>query len=285
MKIGLLGLIHSDLSDVHFHTLKPALDLGFHAVGAHLSVGADSVTASAAAAARRAFEETGLHFMQLWGPYPSIITPDETARRAGVAGAQAIVRLAAQMGVKESGVRPTSLSARGDWVAHPGHYLPETEDRLVRSLSEIAAFAADHGVDIVLETHITSALNTPETIARVIARTGAANIRINLDPCNFVGDLHTAFYPQAMLNHLFDVLAPHIATVHLKDYLLEDRLVVHISETVIGTGLMDFETILTRLNAVKPDALIVIEHLPINLIPLAKRNLDDILRRMGLHVG
>jgi len=111
------------------------------------------------------------------------------------------------------------------------------------------------------------------------------NILINLDPCNFVGDLHTAFYPQAMINHLFDVLSPHIATVHLKDYLVEDRLVVHISETIIGTGLMDFETILVRLHAVRPDGIIVIEHLPINLIPLAKRNLDTILHRMGLTAG
>jgi sugar phosphate isomerase/epimerase len=282
MKVGLLGLIHSDLTDVTFDKLKWALDLGFHAVGAHLSVPAGAVTPAAAAAARRAFDETGLHFMQLWGPYPPIISPDEDIRRAGVAGAQAIARLAASMGVRECGVRPTSLSSRGDWVAHPGNYLPETEDRLVHSLREIAVFAADHGVDVVLETHITSTLNTPETIARVIARTEAHNIRINLDPCNFVGDLHTAFHPQAMLNHLFDVLAPYIATVHLKDYLLEDRLVIHISETVIGTGLMDFDTILTRLHQVKPEACVVIEHLPVNLIPLAKRNLDDILRRMGL---
>ena len=45
-----------------------------------------------------------------------------------------------------------------------------------------------------------------------------------------------------MLRETFDLLGPYWDTVQLKDYYLEDRLVLHVSETVIGTGLMDFET-------------------------------------------
>lgn len=63
--------------------------------------------------------------------------------------------------------------------------------------------------------------------------------------------------------------------------LLEDRFVVHITETVIGTGLMDFDTILKLVHEVKPDAYVVIEHLPINIIPLAKRNLTQKIRIWG----
>lgn len=285
MKIGLLGLFTTDLSDVTYDRLRFAADLGFHGVGAHINVPADTISDAAAANAKQVFADQGMPFLQVWGPYPCIISPDETVRKAGVAGAVALARLAAKMGVTQSGVRPTSLSPRGDWVAHADNYKPETEDRLVKSLTEILHMAEDMGVDIVLETHVTTTLNTPETIKRVIERTGSSHLKLNLDPCNFVGDLQTAFNLPPMLNRLFDLLSPYIATVHLKDFMLEDRLVVHITETVLGTGLMDFDTILRRLHEVNPDAYGVIEHLPIGLIPLAKRNLTQKIKDLGLPLG
>ncbi|MFN8528102.1 MAG: sugar phosphate isomerase/epimerase family protein [Anaerolineae bacterium] len=285
MKIGLLGLIMSDLTDVNYDKIRWAIDLGFHGVGAHLTVPASTVSDQTAASAKAAFADQKLPFLQLWGPYPCIISPDESIRRAGVEGARDIVKLAAKMGVPESGVRPTSLNPRGDWWPHGDNYKPETEDRLVRSLSEIVQTAEDYGIDIVLETHVTTTLNTPQAIRRVIERTGSKRIKINLDPCNFVGDLQTAFNLKPMLTNLFAELGQYIATVHLKDFMLEDRFVVHITETVIGTGLMDFETILNLVHQTKPDAYVVIEHLPVGLIPLAKRNLTQKIKDLGLPLG
>lgn len=285
MKIGLLGLIVSDLTDVNYEKLRFAAELGFHGVGAHLTVPANTVSDKTAAEVKQVFADQDMPFLQLWGPYPCIISPDESVRRAGVAGAQEIVRLAAKMGVTESGVRPTSLNPRGDWWPHADNYKLETEDRLVRSLREIVVVAEDYGVDIVLETHVTTTLNTPETIKRVIERTESKRVKINLDPCNFIGDLQTAFNLPPMIDHLFNVLSPYIATVHMKDFMLEDRFVVHITETVIGTGMMDFETILRRTHQVKPDAYVVIEHLPVGLIPLAKRNLTQKITDLGLPLG
>ncbi|MBK8028368.1 MAG: sugar phosphate isomerase/epimerase [Chloroflexi bacterium] len=285
MKIGLLGLIMSDFSDVNYDKLRFAADLGFHGIGAHLTVPASTISDETAARVKEVFANQRMPFLQLWGPYPCIITPDETVRRAGVEGARDLIRLAAKMGVPESGVRPTSLSPRGEWWPHADNYKPETEDRLVRSLCEILETAEEYDITVVLETHVTTTLNTPETIRRVIERTGSKRLKLNLDPCNFVGDLQTAFNLPPMLQHLFDVLGDYIATVHLKDFLLEDRFVVHITETVIGTGLMDFDTILRLVHQTKPDAYVVIEHLPISLIPLAKRNLTQKIKDLGLPLG
>ena len=285
MKIGLLGLFTTNLTDVTRERIKWAGELGFHGVGAHLNVPASVIPQEAALRARDTFAEQGMPFLQVWGPYPCIISPDESIRKSGVVGAINIAKLASQMGVKESGVRPTSMNPRGDWWPHADNFKPETEDRLVRSLKEILHVAEDIGVDIVLETHTTTTLNTAETICRVIERTGSKHLKINLDPCNFVGDLHIAFNLKPMLNHIFDLLADYIATVHLKDFYLEDRFTVHISETVIGTGLMDFETILGRVHQAKPDGYVVIEHLPVGLIPLAKQNLTQKIKALGLPLG
>jgi sugar phosphate isomerase/epimerase len=285
MKIGLLGLISSDLTDVNYEKLRFAAELGFHGVGAHLSVPADTVSDETAQTVKSVFADQEMPFLQLWGPYPCIISPDESIRQAGVKGAQDIIKLAAKMGVPGSGVRPTSLNPRGAWWPHPDNYLPETEDRLVQSLKEILKTADDFGVNVILETHVTTTLDTPQTIKRVIERTGSNRLKVNIDPVNFMGDLKTACNPAPTIHEVFDLLSEYADTVHIKDFYFEDRLTVHITETVIGTGMMDLDTVLQRMEENLPDTYAVIEHLPIGLIPLAKRNLTEKIQALGIPLG
>ncbi|MEO8606460.1 MAG: sugar phosphate isomerase/epimerase family protein [Chloroflexota bacterium] len=285
MKIGLLGLVWSDWTDVDYNKIRWASELGFHGVGAHLTVPASTITDELAEHVRKTFADQKMPLLQVWGPYPCIISPDETIRKAGVEGARDLVKMAVKLGIRESGVRPTSLNPRGDWFPHRDNYKPETEDCLVKSLVEILQTAEDNDVDIVLETHITTTLNSAQTIRRVIERTGSKRLKLNLDPCNFVGDLQTAFNPAPMINELFDVLGEFIATVHVKDYYLGEHFVVHISEAVVGTGIMDFDTVLRRAQQANPDGYVVIEHLPVNLIPLAKQNLTQKIKDLGLPLG
>ncbi len=282
MKLGLLGLIVSDLTDVNSNKIRWAAGLGFHGLGAHLTVPANTVSADTAATVKSVFADQGLEFLQLWGPYPCIISPDEGMRQAGVAGAREIVKLAAKMGVPGAGVRPTSLNPHGDWWPHPDNHSQETEDRFAQSLAEIVETAGDYGVNIILETHITTVLNSPQRIKRIIDQTGSDRIKVNLDPVNFVGDLAAAFNPTPVIEEQFEVLGPYIDTVHVKDFYLEDRFILHLSETIPGTGMMDLDTVLQRTQALSPDMYAIIEHLPVDQIPLAKQNLMRRIDALGL---
>ena len=109
--------------------------------------------------------------------------------------------------------------------------------------------AVGHNVGLVLETHTTSTLDSPQRVKRIVERTDPSRVRVNIDPANFVKDLPTAFDPTPMINEQFDVLGEHCATVHVKDFYLEDRFIVHISETIPGTGMMDLDTVLRRTAA------------------------------------
>lgn len=282
MRFGVLGVIWSDWSDVTYELVAFARELGFRGMGAHLTVPAVGISEARAANVREAVAGNGLELLQLWGPYATIIHPDDEVRRRGVEGARDIVRLAARMGVPSSGVRPTSLNPRGDWWPHPENHAPGTEERLVRSISEILETALAEGVDLVLETHLTSTLDSAERIKRVIERTDPEHVRVNIDPVNFVGDLPTAFDPTPMIDELFDVLGDHCATVHVKDFTLEGRFVLHISETIPGTGMMDLDTVLRRTAALGPGAWAIVEHLPLGQVALAKRNLTDRATALGL---
>ena len=284
MRFGVLGVIWSDWTDVDPGRVAIARELGFNGIGAHLTVPAASVAEDVAENVRAAIAGNDLDFIQLWGPYPTIISEDEEVRRAGVAGAADIVRLAARLGVPEAGVRPTSHNPRGDWWPHPENHSQASEDRLVRSLSEILEVAVAEGVKVVLEAHTTSTLDSPARVRRVIERTDPASVTINIDPVNFVRDLPTAFDSTSMIDEYFDVCGDYCGTVQVKDYYLEDRFVVHIAETIPGTGMLDIDTVLRRTEALGPDTYAVIEHLPVSQIGLAKRHLDDRAAALGIEI-
>lgn len=284
MKIGLLGLISSDLTDVNYYKMRFAKELGFHGVGAHLNCPAETVSDQTAKNARSAFDDLGLDFIQLWGPYPCIIGEDETIRQEGIRQAQNIIKLASKLGVTESGVRPTSLNPSGAWSPHKDHYKPEVEDRLVDSLKEILKVAEDYGIDLILEAHVATPLRSSAAIKRIIERTESKRMKLNLDSVNYVGDFATAYDPSHMINEMFDLVGEYTATIHVKDFYLEDRLTMHVSETVIGTGMMDLETVLKRSYEWNPNGYLVIEHLPIALIPMAKRNLTELCHQYDIPI-
>jgi sugar phosphate isomerase/epimerase len=282
MRFGVLGIIWSDWTDVTYESVAFARELGFSGMGAHLTVPASTISDAVAENVRDCVSGNNLDFFQLWGPYPTIITPDEDVRRAGVEGIKDIVRLAAKIGVPEAGVRPTSHNPRGDWWPHPENHSQASEDRLVRSISEALEVAVPAGVKIVLEAHATSTLDSAARVRRVIERTDPANVTINIDPVNFVRDLPTAYDSTAMIDEYFDICAEFCGTVQIKDYYLEDRFVVHIAETIPGTGMLDIDTVLKRTAALGPDMYAVIEHLPVSQIGLAKTNLTERARELGL---
>jgi sugar phosphate isomerase/epimerase len=284
MRFGVLGVIWSDWTDVTVESVAFARGLGFAGMGAHLTVPAASITAAVADNVRASVDANGLEFLQVWGPYPTVITPDEEVRRRGVEGARDIARLAARLGVAASGMRPTSHNPRGDWWPHPENHSQASEDRLVRSIDEVLEVAVPLGVGIVLEKHATSTLDSAQRVKRVIERTDPRHVRVNIDPANFVADLATAFDPTPMVNELFDVLGEHCATVHVKDYDLEDRFIVHISEAIPGTGMMDLDTVLRRTAALGPNSYAIVEHLPLGQIGQAKGYLTERAAALGIEV-
>jgi sugar phosphate isomerase/epimerase len=145
--------------------------------------------------------------------------------------------------------------------------------------------AGDYNVNIILEIHITTVLNSPLRIKRIIERSESDQVKLNLDPANFIGDLTAAFNPTPVINELFDILGPFTDTVHVKDFYLEDRFILHISETIPGEGMMDLDTIMHRTQALSPDMYAIIEHLPLSQVPQAKRNLTQKIMDLGLPLG
>ncbi len=284
MRLGVTGMMPSNLDDVDQRLARKIAELGFTGVGAHLAGDPRAVSAETCHRAKSILEEQGIRIIQFWGFYNSIISPDESVRQSGVKTAQEIIRLAARLGADMVGIRPTSLNPRGAWWPHPDNDSPVTEERLIRSLREIASVCETNGVPITLECHVTSTLNSATSVRRIIEATGSKWIKVNMDPVNFIPDLRTAHHTTELLNELFDVLGSYVAAAHIKDVYVEDRHVVHISETIPGDGIFDFDTLFRRFEETLPQGYGFIEHLPESQIPQANVFVREKLKQLNIPI-
>lgn len=180
---------------------------------------------------------------------------------------------------------PGSRNPRGPWHPHPENHSQGAEDALVRSLTEAARYCDEYGVPIALECHVTSTLDSVARARRVLDRVGSPWLKVSLDPVNFIPDFATLWDTTALLNDLFDTLGPAIAAAHIKDAYAEERLIVHISETVPGDGCFDFATFFRRFEELLPGGYGLVEHLPDSLVPQAVAYVRQTLTELGLPIG
>jgi len=269
MYLGVVGIIPDDFDLVDEARARQVAALGVTGVGAHVGGNPHEMSPERVRHLRDLLADQGIQIVQFWGWYPSIITPDESARQTGVDYARRIVELGTYAGAAMIGIRSTSISPNGAYAPHRDNYAPDAEDRLVKSLGEIAQACEVHGLPMALECHVTTTLNSPQTVRRVIERVGSPWVKVNIDAVNFVCDFATAFDTTPMLNDLFAQLGQYAAAMHIKDVTVGDDLVVHIDETVPGRGLMDFDTLFRQFERVLPDGYGLVEHLPEDQIPEA----------------
>jgi sugar phosphate isomerase/epimerase len=285
MRLGVTGMIPHRLERIDERIAHKIAALGFTGVGMHLSGDPHEVSAETCHRARDILAERGLGLIQFFGCYPSIISPDETVRREGVRIAQDIVRVGANLGAMMIGIRPTSLNPNGPWWPHPDNFSEATEARLIHSLREISSASERYGVPLALECHVTTTLDSPKSVKRIVEQVGSRWVKVNLDPINFIGDLRTAYNSTALIHDLFDTLGSYIIAAHIKDVCIEDLHVVHISETIPGEGIFDFDTFFQRFEALLPDGYGLIEHLPESQIPQAKDFVMQKLQMLGIAIA
>jgi hypothetical protein len=81
-----------------------------------------------------------------------------------------------------------------------------------------------------------------------------------------------------------DVLGDRIIGGHAKDIVIEDRLALHLTECSAGTGLLDYDTLLRRVEALDPEHPLVAEHCTTDDLPGISRFLHAKAAELGIAV-
>jgi sugar phosphate isomerase/epimerase len=269
MRLATTGLLPRDLRELEVEHVRGVREAGF--TGCCCRFGDFSLpTEQELHRIRDVIRGEGVGIAQVNGHYETMVNPDEELRRKGIATLRQAVQVCATLEGDNLYVRPGSMNPGGHWWPHPENHAPETIDRLVDSLQQVAATAEDAGVILTLEGHIVSPLDTAAKVREVIDRVDSPVLKFNVDPVNFVRGVPDVYDSRPLLDELYDTLGDVAWAVHAKDVDIEDRHVIHISEVVMGRGRMDLGYYVQRFQAVKPDGYVIIEHLPDDLIPEAR---------------
>ena len=144
--------------------------------------------------------------------------------------------------------------ADGDW------WSDRTWTQLCRSLAEIATVAEAVGVPVGLHPTTTGPLDTPEQLRRCVDDVASPRVQVLLDAVNMSTN-RTAYNTTDYLNSTFDLLGDCIIAAHAKDVSIDTRhWVLKLDEVPVGTGYLDYETFLRRIDGLDNEIILTIEH-------------------------
>jgi sugar phosphate isomerase/epimerase len=122
---------------------------------------------------------------------------------------------------------------------------PET----VVAIREVARHCAGNGQEFLMET----GQETPTTMSRMIRDVAQPNLGVGLDTANLI------LYGKANPVDAVDILGPHVRSVHAKDGRWPTDPSKLGEEVLIGTGLVDFHKVFTKLHHLGYSGAITIE--------------------------
>ncbi len=285
MRLGVVGMC-SDFRTLNQQEIEAIHKLQFTGVSYHFAssniplVSPDEITQC-----RFLLEKAQLDLVQFGITYGEcLFDPRSSVREAAIEAVNCGMPVAKELGAFHYLFRPGSLNPDGAWTSHRDNHLPESMERLIETLKPIAENAEREALTLVMETHAVSIMDSPETCREVVERVGSDRLRIVMDFVNHFQSLRQVYESKARLNHIFDVMGPVAPMAHIKDIRVENGLVLHLNEEVPGEGELDIGVALKRFDALYPDGYGLIEHLPLEKIPLANTNVRKIAAENGVNI-
>jgi sugar phosphate isomerase/epimerase len=122
-------------------------------------------------------------------------------------------------------------------------------DETVLAIRDIAQHCAANGQHFLMET----GQETPTTMARAIKDVDQPNLGVGLDTANLI------LYGKANPVDAVDIIGPHVLSMHAKDGKWPTDPMRLGEEVLIGTGLVDFEKVFTKLHRLGYRGAVTIE--------------------------
>ena len=122
-------------------------------------------------------------------------------------------------------------------------------DETVLAIREVAQHCATNDQLFLMET----GQETPTTMARALKDVDQPNLGVGLDTANLI------LYGKANPVDAVDIIGPHVRSIHAKDGRWPTDPMQLGEEVLIGTGLVDFEKVFTKLHRLGYTGAVTIE--------------------------
>ena len=174
----------------------------------------------------------------------------------------------------------------------PGMWTEATWERCLDSVARLAEQAERAGMDVAAHPHAMAPLCSVERYREMLDRVGSPRLKVLIDIVNLTWP-QRVFDTTALVDEVFDELGGDIAALHAKDVIISGGSgvsaakglgVIHVDEAVPGTGFMDFDAIVRRLDMLDHDVTVHVEHFEYEDTLEGQQHIRDIAERTGVAV-
>lgn len=278
MKLGITSQgVTGPLVKVDSAGLQQVRAWGFNCIGTGVMLD-EPLPADEVRRIRGLLDDHGIEVGQAWVP-GSFISADDRA-------AQSLPRMRTsldalgKLGIRAAVCSDGSLSPVGGFRPHPRNRDDAAFDVAVARCREVMKAAEDAGVYLCVECHTVNVLYSPERMLQFIEAVGSPNIGLNIDIVNWLS-FENVYRTAELTDRTFDLLGERIFTGHIKDAVVEDKLIIHMSETWLGNGIVDSAAYFKRFVQLEPWKATIIEHIPQEHIPEARAFCERLARENG----
>ena len=145
---------------------------------------------------------------------------------------------------------------------HPDLDTKETWDLVVSNTQRI--------IDAVKPTHTAYSLEpmpwmvpeSPEQYLQLMKDIDRPAFKVHLDYCNMLNSIERYRHASEFITHCFELLGPHIVSIHAKDALIvQGGLPIVINEVIPGAGSLDLSLVTKLAHGLGDDIPVFVEHL------------------------
>jgi sugar phosphate isomerase/epimerase len=286
MRLGVVGMLPGDLSHIGPDPLRAIRRLRLTGAAFHAPLDRlHELSAGRCRTVSEACAGEGVDLVQFGLGYSGcLFDPDQTARDRLLGQIEEGIAVSRRLGAHVCLIRTGSLSPRGAYSPSRRNLEPDSRHRLVDSLRRLARGAESEAVTMVIETHLLTIMDSPETCAAIVAETGSERVRLVLDYVNHFQTLSQVYDSGARLRRIFDLMGPLSAVGHCKDLRVGEGLVLHLEEAAPGQGELDLTTALRLWHDHRPDGYMLLEHLPDAQYPEASAHVHRLAAAAGIEI-
>ena len=230
-------------------------------IGAHgLPLWVNALVPHGPEAATGPIREAGMKVCQIGAFGYNPLSPNREEQAMQAAWLREAIPLVGQVGCPHLVINSGNYDEAGFLRGHPDNFTERALDEVATALEPVLALAEEHGARIVIEPMVHCVVSTPERYVALKQRVRSEALRINLDLCNFftLGDM---WQPTETVERLCGALSGHYDLVHCKDLAVTQDVHIHIDETPLGTGAVDWATAMRHIARDLPaDGWFIYEH-------------------------
>lgn len=205
----------------------------------------EALTPGFACHIKKLFEENNLDIAVL-GNYLNLTTPDMEEYDKSLHRYMVHMRMAAIMNAGVVGTETGAVNKA--YKYEEANHSDEALDLFVERVLPVVEYAEKFGVIFAIEPVWKHIVSNPKRARYVLDKIASPNLQIIFDPVNLL-DISNYEKREEIFDEAMELLGPDIAMIHIKDFVVENN---ELKSVAAGTGMMNYEKILTYIKKHKP---------------------------------